>query len=345
MSAAELQAILKVATCLPRNAPLPHGFFLGRRRDAQCSNIGVDNGQKQACACSDLLELSGKSPSGRFGGSVLNLSKSTRHVDAAKLHSTKGHHIIKGVNRTGWVPILTQQVSSWFYPQIISNLPCSPSRGEDAVVFRTFFVDNYNRMIPTAGSTFLELGAYDGIEESNTWFFQNCLGWDGVLIEAQPHSFNRIGKVRPGVSSVHAAVCTSSKTVHFSRRAGTDAKIVASDTGIPVPCAPLSLLLGQANKSRIDFFSLDVEGAEPHVIRTMGAYISYGVVIVEVSAGHRRQRTMHAMLAKGFWYAGQMSTRPSSANFVMSDVFFNLTHMRLFYPRSRAVHARFETPH
>src|SRR5215471_8305446 len=39
------------------------------------------------------------------------------------------------------------------------------------------------------GGVFVEFGALDGLETSNTLFFERERGWDGLLIEANPRSF------------------------------------------------------------------------------------------------------------------------------------------------------------
>ena len=87
---------------------------------------------------------------------------------------------------------------------------------------------------------------------------------------------------------------------------------------------------------RVDYFSLDVEGAESEVIRSMGTATSFGVLTVEVSAGARRVGIMRDMLARDFAYVGQISGRPSPTNYVVSDVFYNRSHFVRFWPHSRA---------
>ena len=88
---------------------------------------------------------------------------------------------------------------------------------------------------------------------------------------------------------------------------------------------------------RVDLLSLDVEGAEPVAVATLGDQISYGVVMAEVTAGARRYQTMETMLERGFHYVGQISARPSVANYVISDVWYNRSHFQTYWPRSRAL--------
>ena len=34
--------------------------------------------------------------------------------------------------------------------------------------------------------TFVDLGCYDGVTYSNTWYFERKLGWSGVCVEPEP---------------------------------------------------------------------------------------------------------------------------------------------------------------
>jgi hypothetical protein len=52
------------------------------------------------------------------------------------------------------------------------------------------------------GGTFVELGALDGVLFSNTKFYEDTLGWTGVLIEAQPSNAAAC-KVRSAAGSPH----------------------------------------------------------------------------------------------------------------------------------------------
>ena len=46
----------------------------------------------------------------------------------------------------------------------------------------------------TGNGTFVELGAFDGMEAANTLVLEKCFGWRGLLIEANPSNFARLAK-------------------------------------------------------------------------------------------------------------------------------------------------------
>ena len=60
----------------------------------------------------------------------------------------------------------------------------------DKVLFNKFFKDKKN-------GTFIECGAFDGIMESNTYFFYKNMNWRGYNIEPVPKVFEKLVKNRP----------------------------------------------------------------------------------------------------------------------------------------------------
>ena len=250
------------------------------------------------------------------------------------------------VDRPMWVPVLTTQVSYAYVRNRILPLPCNPlSRGEDSVLFRTFFFTSEG--LPLLGpGVFVETGAHDGLVDSTTLFFERCLGWTGVLIEPHPLVWHQLLRA-PRVRSIkrQAAICARNGTAIIEARPWTGAEILKdakdASAGFRVPCAPLSDLLWRVHAvrraARVDLLSLDVQGAEPIAAASLGRHISYGVVMAEVEVGTRRIDTMRAMLDRGFHYVGQISARPSPANYIISDVWFNRSHFARFWPQSRVL--------
>jgi hypothetical protein len=72
--------------------------------------------------------------------------------------------------------------------------------GEDLIVL-FLFSDRRKPM-----SSYLELGAHDGISCSNTYFFNKNYGVKGVLVEADPNVFLELKKNRPNDVVLNASV-------------------------------------------------------------------------------------------------------------------------------------------
>lgn len=61
--------------------------------------------------------------------------------------------------------------------------------GQDKYLYNTYFKN-------IKSGTFVELGAYDGISISNTYFFEKNLAWNGVCIEPMLEPYNKLIKNR-----------------------------------------------------------------------------------------------------------------------------------------------------
>jgi FkbM family methyltransferase len=146
--------------------------------------------------------------------------------------------------------------------------------------------------------TFVEIGALDGVRWSNTKFFEDSMGWSGLLIEAAPSSVSELRKNRNNETNLILAegVCpqgqgnmsfltgrnsdTNGNPEDMPREAGK------GDTIVTVPCRPLGTMvkefLKKTRATHIDFFSLDVEGGEFSVLSTFDFGVPVHVWVVEM---------------------------------------------------------------
>lgn len=154
-----------------------------------------------------------------------------------------------------------------------SSYTCSNSRMEEQHLVELFLplMKLPNRHPPI----FVELGGYNGVHESNTIFLQRCLGWRGLLIEAQPSAFADLPLNRPGAVTIHSAVsdaCSVNGTASFVQSLSTRGTMLTSKSPmrqVSVPCAPLSHYLTLMSADHVSFLSLDVEGGELNVLRSI----------------------------------------------------------------------------
>jgi FkbM family methyltransferase len=194
---------------------------------------------------------------------------------------------------------------------------------EDLFVYHHFF---YGK----GSGTFLEMGALDGVTYSNTWMFEKVLGWSGVLIEPSPPEYEKLKAARPNQLTVNSAVCDSPTMVHFiaNKAVGGIYEFMepefvrrwhakyAQNPGLIdelplVLCMPLSDVLHRFGIKHIDFWSLDVEGAEHKVLETIDFdSISFDVIIVEASGDNQRRddEMKEHVVSHGYAYYGKFST-------------------------------------
>lgn len=135
--------------------------------------------------------------------------------------------------------------------------------------------------------TFVEVGGYDGWTGSNCVFFEKVLDWTGLVVEASPRLVRRIGYTRRA-KIVHAAVSDRDGTAEFLdvtsgmtqmgglsdhypeealRRIRRDER--HSEAVVTVPSMRLDTLLRAHGLERIDYCSIDVEGAERAVLHSV----------------------------------------------------------------------------
>ena len=157
-----------------------------------------------------------------------------------------------------------------------------------------------------ARGVFVEMGALDGFDKSNTYALERCLGWDGVLIEAEAANFERLSRRNPGrrnATMLHAAVCgdaAGSLLFYPSGRAAEGSTLVRpgarQDQAQRVSCAPLDALTRRAGYSHIDFFSLDVEGGEAAVLRHSNLSAVSVILLEDDGANRTRQDAIRGLL-------------------------------------------------
>ncbi len=141
---------------------------------------------------------------------------------------------------------------------------------------------------------FVELGANDGVTQSNSLYFEKYRNWRGLLVEPAPQNYLKCRQNRSVLDSIYCAACVSFDypqefvRIAYSNLMSTPVSL-ESDIQDPRAHAQLgdrflgngetvfefgavartlnSLLLEAESPSVIDFLSLDVEGAELEVLK------------------------------------------------------------------------------
>jgi FkbM family methyltransferase len=123
---------------------------------------------------------------------------------------------------------------------------------------------------------YIELGANNGLTQSNTAFFEFSRGWRGVLIEPSKSAFQQCVINRPN-SSVHNYACVSndyeSATItgdfNGSLMSSIEGSRLSSHSLLECPATTITSILDRAvtQGQNIDFMSLDTEGYELNVLK------------------------------------------------------------------------------
>lgn len=118
---------------------------------------------------------------------------------------------------------------------------------------------------------FVEAGAWDGEQYSNTLLLEKELGWTGLLVEPNPPIYNKILEKNRKSYVINSCLSTSPHPEMLELQAyGTGSRTVQNSKGTnKIECFPLYSLLLAMGQTKIDFFSLDVETVEAKVLRTI----------------------------------------------------------------------------
>lgn len=185
------------------------------------------------------------------------------------------------------------------YPEFIDFISETSIRSKvDDAKRRKYVAQNdldrkLEKYIDFDGGYFVELGANDGLSQSNTFYFECFRNWTGILIEPYPHNYQLLSKTR---SSQTAKFCNACVSFEYGERfveliysnLMTTSLGLESDIKNPTAHAndgirflkhetpihfgslavPLNDLLVKSSAPHvIDLLSLDVEGAELEVLK------------------------------------------------------------------------------
>ena len=150
------------------------------------------------------------------------------------------------------------------------------------------FVDKYFQKLKNG--IFLEVGAADRVTFTNTLFLERERNWTGVLIEANRKLYNSLVRLRRKAYIINVCLSLDDgiNVVSFlpaELLGGVEKPLTAEKMmdrvkhGHPdikaevVLCIPLYSILKAISMTHINFFSLDVEGAELAILRTIPFYL------------------------------------------------------------------------
>ena len=141
------------------------------------------------------------------------------------------------------------------------------------------------RHIDLDGGVFVEAGANDGVNFSNTYYLERARGWTGVLVEGIPDLSRACVRHRPRSQVFNCALVPPAAegelvTMHYSNLQSIVAGALPYDHveaglrsqeertyEVQVPGRTLSAVLDEAGVTGVDLLVLDVEGYEPQVLQ------------------------------------------------------------------------------
>lgn len=168
---------------------------------------------------------------------------------------------------------------------------------------------NANYFKNKKNGTYIELGALDGILYSNTKFFEDQLGWKGILIEPHPYKFNLLKTNRPNnllfnniVSCIEEDVVFRFFVDNYSGVSGVENTLPSEhfqnfydsirepQSRITIKPTTLTNIVKSTDIKHIDLLSLDVEGHEYEVLLSWDFSIPIDVILIETLGGSQIEK-------------------------------------------------------
>lgn len=185
---------------------------------------------------------------------------------------------------------------------------------QDRFVYETFFKEKKT-------GVFVDIGAHNGIALSNTKFFEE-IGWSGLCIEPIPEVFQELQKNRT-CACVQGCISNREGKVSFLRIDGYHEMLsgifdnyskehlqrIQQSLGIleheshaafiETNCYLLNNLLEEREIYQVDFLSLDTEGGELEILKSLD-YSRFQIEIIDVENNYHDPEFRTFLKSKGY---------------------------------------------
>lgn len=139
---------------------------------------------------------------------------------------------------------------------------------QDYVLYKNHFSKLTGRR-----GTYADIAANEAVRISNTAFFDRCLNWRGVCVEANPSYHEELWRMRSCDLVPTCVGTTDGEVVNFTLAEGiggitaTNKNPVQGRPEIVLRCTTAAKALARSALTHIDYLSLDVEGHELPVLQ------------------------------------------------------------------------------
>ena len=184
------------------------------------------------------------------------------------------------------------------------------------------------RHLDLDGGFFVEAGANDGVNFSNTYYLERARGWNGLLVEGIPDLYAACVRHRPGSHVANCALVApendgSTVTMQYSNLqsivegalpyAHVEAGLASQNERtyeVTVPGRTLTSVLDDVAPSRFDLLVLDVEGYEDQVLRGLDLdRYTPSFALIEVLDDERRL-AVEGVLGERYAEVDRLTSRP-----------------------------------
>lgn len=178
----------------------------------------------------------------------------------------------------------------------------------DLIVYDIFFKHRFRGK----KGFYVEIGASDGVAADNTLFFEDCLEWNGLLVETTACAICQVPFNRPSATIEHFAICDLGNFFDPRPMKGFCTSnhphcVEVKNSLRQVPCSPVQNILDKHNITRIDFLSIDIEEASEFALDTIDfSRVSIDVILVECRQRRRCEKKLTSLGFQYIWIKGDI---------------------------------------
>lgn len=196
------------------------------------------------------------------------------------------------------------------------------------------------------GGTFIEIGAYNGIGFSNTYFFEKDRGWKGICIEPIPERFEKLSENRScicingcisnesgkrkftwaeGNAEMLSGLTSKYDEEHLKRIDRELAEYGGEKHEIDVDCFKLDELMIKYGMQHVDYCSIDVEGAEFDILNSVD-FKDIDITSFTVENNYDDPAIRKLMRKRGYSFIGKLVCDDI---YIKTRNFIETAHLRL----------------
>lgn len=217
-----------------------------------------------------------------------------------------------------------------FFDTLFSLRNNSQLKDNDSYQFAKFVAKNYSRSrsqifqdlwvlhelslreISVHKKYFIEFGAYNGIDLSNTYLLEQDLDWEGLLCEPIPSLHKEILKSRRAKLEKRVVAGKSGETVNFLISENEEYSSIESFSNndkidkrsnskvIKVCTVSMDDLIKEFGKEYITFLSIDTEGSEFEILQNFSWEVPVLMVCVEHNFGKNKDKIFDILTRQGY---------------------------------------------
>ena len=180
--------------------------------------------------------------------------------------------------------------------------------------------DRYIANAMPNGKYFIEIGGYDGEKFSNTLLLEKEYGWNGLLVEANPYTFEILKGRNRKAKSANTCIGNDSLTFKISGSTSSSIDFITSThlkrinkdintygksgdkrwshsgEEVTIECVSIMTLIDSTD---IDYFSLDVEGSELYILQRL-EWDKLNIKVFSVEVDQHKKEIIDFMSNKGY---------------------------------------------